>query len=321
MNNDDCHKQIVIADINKDRLEYSETDIDDEKLKYLFPTLDNAEMALIPFGTNKVLCKKIKQLLNFKGIKAAAEINALNKLTEPFGEISFTELIAEYDKMTASADEYADLYILKDMQALTDMRAALISAKKTEKPVYVFVKAGEDGKTEEFDVPLLSALITAQEMGASAFGISGCSDAVIDELLKYTKIPVISDNRYLRNMYEIKDDFFVFTHYNNIYFLEADTAEISEPVPCLPDMEEIINDVCKTSCDILRVEINTCDDAIDFSQNAHMCTLPVMFMSENELALKMALMLYQGIAMIDSSTMIPQETLDEICKKYGAVVY
>lgn len=86
-------------------------------------------------------------------------------------------------------------------------------------------------------------------------------------------------------------------------------------------MEELISDVCETSCDILRVEIISSDDAIDFARNAHMSTLPVMFLSDNEIALKMALMLYQGIAMIDSSTMIPENILSDICKKYGAVIY
>ena len=86
-------------------------------------------------------------------------------------------------------------------------------------------------------------------------------------------------------------------------------------------MEETIAEVCKTSCDVLRVEINSNDDAIDFARNAHMSSLPVMFLSENPLALKMALMLYQGIALIDRDTLIPMEELEEMCKKYGAVVY
>ncbi len=61
--------------------------------------------------------------------------------------------------------------------------------------------------------------------------------------------------------------------------------------------------------------------AIDFARNANMSTLPVMFLSEDPLALRMALMLYQGIALIDSDTLIPKEELDEMCEKYGAVVY
>ena len=52
------------------------------------------------------------------------------------------------------------------------------------------------------------------------------------------------------------------------------------------------------------------------------CALPIfMFLSEDPLALRMALMLYQGIALIDSDTLIPKEELDEMCEKYGAVVY
>lgn len=177
---------------------------------------------------------------------------------------------------------------------------------------------------------------------------------IINELLHYAKIPVImdftrSEKPYVNELMTagvtsfiftsdqfpafpekrktgvqippVSDDFFIFTHYGSVFFLEADTTEISEPIQCQPDMEEIICGICDTSCDILRVEINTSDDAIDFARNAHMSTLPVMFLSENVIALKMALLLYQGIALIDSSTLIPKEELEEICKKYGAVVY
>ncbi len=202
-------------------------------------------------------------------------------------------------------------------------------------------------------------MVTAQEMGSDAFGIQSENPKIYSEtakeLIPYAKIPLIADlngesskfpdilgcgkfkyiitesvnpkpaeknvSSFSDTEIEPYDDFFVFTYYADTFFLEADTTEISEPIRCLPDMEETIADICKTSCDILRVEINSNDDAIDFARNANMSTLPVMFLSEDPLALRMALMLYQGIALIDSDTLIPKEELDEMCEKYGAVVY
>lgn len=326
MNTDDSHKRTVIAEANENISEYlkKSAEINTENFSEMFPSWQSADIVQFPSALDKSYISKIKDFLTGKNIKAAAALKPSRTPVEPFGETSFTELIAAYDGQVKDWEKYADLYVLDEMCSMTDIRAALISCKKTEKPVYVFIKTDENGLTDDFEVPALGALITAQEMGADAFGINSdvtISDEIYTELLKYAKIPLIIDNEYKHRSEEIQDDFFVFTHYNSIFFLEADTTEISEPITCQPDMEEIIADICKTSCDILRVEINTCDDAIDFARNAHMSTRPVMFSSENELALKMALMLYQGVALIDSATMIPESVLSEICTKYGAVVY
>ena len=326
MNNDDSHERTVIAKASENITEYltEATDINAENFSTMFPSWQNADIVQFPATLNETSVLKIKDFLKDKNIKAAIALGPSCISVEPFGETSFTELLSAYDDQIGTLEQYADLYVIDGMCSMTDIRAALISCKKTEKPVYVILKVDENGLTDEFEVPALSVLITVQEMGADAFGISSdvqYCDNICTELMKYAKIPLIANNVYRHRSTDIQDDFFIFTHYNNIYFLEADTTEISEPITCQPDMEEIIADVCKTSCDILLVQINTCDDAIDFAHNAHMATRPVMFSSENELALKMALMLYQGVALIDSTTMIPENVLNEICTKYGAVVY
>ena len=326
MNNDDSHKRTVIAKASENISEYvnDTAEINAEIFSEMFPTWQNADIVQFPSTLNEAVALKIKAFLKGKNIRSAAALGPSGIQTEPFGETSFTELISAYDEEIKALEQYADLYVLDGMRSMADIRAALISCKKTEKPVFVILKVDENGLTKEFEVPALSILITVQEMGADAFGISSDTQdcgKICAELIKYAKIPIIGNNLYMRGSTDVQDDFFIFTHYNNIYFLEADTTEISEPIICQPDMEEIIADICKTSCDILLVQINTCDDAIDFARNAHMATRPVMFSSENELALRMALMLYQGIALIDSTTLIPEDVLNEICTKYGAVVY
>lgn len=292
--------------------------------------------------------------------KIAGTVGLTKTPVDPFGETSFTELISGYDEQVKALKDYVDTFVIDNMKSMTDLRAALLSCKKTEKPVTVTIAAELFENTENSSVSALGALTTAQEMGADSFGISFAEEdkeeaaEIIRELLRYAKIPIVmdftrTDEPFAEDLLKmgvdsfvftsdqfpavpksmelavqkppIDDDFFIFTHYGSVFFLEADTTEISEPIQCQPDMEEIICGVCETSCDILRVEINTSDDAIDFARNAHMSTLPVMFLSENEIALKMALLLYQGIALIDSSTLIPEEELESICKKYGAVVY
>lgn len=289
----------------------------------------------------------------FSDKKIGAVIGVSNAQVDPFGECSFTELIAVYDRQVQALDEYADFYLIDKIKSMIDLRAALLSCKKTNKPVLVNIVADQFENTENCAASSLGGLVTAQEMGADGFGFCCDNDEnpteIAEELLKYAKIPLIADltgktfsegnipcgiktiickskmppvlgNSIITNI-EHKDDFFIFTHYGNVFFLEADTTEISPPIKCQPIMDDIIYEVCKSSCDILRVEVNSIDDAVDFARNSPMSTLPVMFLSESTLALRMALMLYQGIALIDSSTMIPEKELNEMCKKYGAVVY
>lgn len=314
---------------------------------------------------NHKIAETVRNSAFAKNKKLAGVIGSSGIFTDPFSETSFTELISAYNEQVNALKDFVDLYIINNTASMSDMRAALLSCKKTGKPVYVIIRAVDDNSEEIDGISALGGLITAQAMGADAFGII-CTDSeeyeeTVKELSGYAKIPLIADIsahgsdfseslfslgvKYfyvgyspfeagcIERIEKIKkeiyvcpdrstlDDFFVFTHYGNVFFLEPETTEISEPISCLPDMEEVISEACKTSCDVLRVEINSTDDAIDFARNAHMSSLPVMFLSENVLALKMALLLYQGIALIDSGTLIPKNELDEICKKYGAVVY
>ncbi len=106
------------------------------------------------------------------------------------------------------------------------------------------------------------------------------------------------------------------------FFLEHDTTEISEPIECNAGMGEDLIAACEQSgCDVLRIQINSPDDALDFADNAHMATLPVMFSGDDEIAMKLAVMLYQGRALIDGTSLIDPEEMRKTARKYGAVIY
>ena len=108
---------------------------------------------------------------------------------------------------------------------------------------------------------------------------------------------------------------------NQMFFLDPETTEFSPAVECGPYMEDDIAQMCGESYDVLTVSINSPDDAIDFGRNMHMATLPVAFLSDDEISLKMALMLYQGRAIIDRKSLIEPEKLEAMAEKYGAVLY
>lgn len=298
-----------------------------------------------------------------KSLKIAGKIGPSGATIEPFGETTFTELISAYDKQIKALEKGVDLFLIENVTSVWDMRAAVISCKKADKPVLITVATDEDGLTIHHRVPAKTALVMLQEMGIDGFGICCDTAAIciknINELLPYSKVPLIAKtavsaekeqltellslgvdyvggyevetvktlSELVKTKYQLKplpekeDTSFIFTYDGQIYFLEPDTTEISEAIECLPDMEDTVAEACKQSVDILRVRINTADDAFDFARNAHMATIPVMFTSHNELALRMALMLYQGRALIDSDTSISEEELNEIAEKYGAVIY
>jgi len=73
--------------------------------------------------------------------------------------------------------------------------------------------------------------------------------------------------------------------------------------------------------DIINVFIDNVDDAVSFSENQHMSDLPIMFTSSDEVALKTALLLYQGTAFVDSSMNIDESILKKAAKKYGSIIY
>lgn len=108
---------------------------------------------------------------------------------------------------------------------------------------------------------------------------------------------------------------------NEIYFIDSERIEFSETIECSPDMADDLLDVEKEAQTVVLVKIDTPDEARMFAENAHMLKAPVSLLCRDELTLKAALFMYNGRAMVDTNCDIPRETLEQICKKYGAYLY
>ena len=106
-----------------------------------------------------------------------------------------------------------------------------------------------------------------------------------------------------------------------VFFLSPDSIESSPYLECSLDMSDELLELEDTNFDVIAVELYSSDDAYHFARNASMANLPVMFRSDDEMALKAALLCYQGRAMIDRSCSINEDRLHRIAGKYGAVVY
>ena len=286
-------------------------------------------------------------------------------------EHTFSELMGVYDDQAAylKAAE-VDYFFIRSMPSLTDVRAAVLACRKMKLPILATVTVDEEGLTPS-DTTALTCLVVLQELGITAFGLSGdlspdqmCS--IFDELTPFAKIPLIampsaasqSPKAFAEGMTELfkkgvryaggnnmSDDHLtalrramdafdfesvtlprhsrelVLTSVHETFCYDLDMLEFSPTLVTDNDMTDDFIEVEDESYDIISVEINTPDDAYAFAESDHMAELPVSFLSHDELALKTALLLYCGRAMVDSQSTIERETLEKIAKKYGAVVY
>ena len=285
-------------------------------------------------------------------------ITPCGEMTIPYGETSFTELKAIYkDRINELDCGDKSAFMLDCMTMLADMRAAALECRKHGKPVYVILDVDSELLTEH-ELPADAALIVMQSIGAICFGLtSDDTEILLDGIRRikpYSKIPLavmpksgtLTDSELSELLAEGTDVFIGLdddcsTRFRNLissegyyidslmlanersaFFLEHDTTEISSPIECNTGMGEDLIAACEQSgCDVLKIQINSPDDALDFADNAHMATLPVMFSGDDEIAMKLAVMLYQGRALIDGTSLIDPEELKKTAQKYGAVIY
>ncbi len=166
----------------------------------------------------------------------------------------------------------------------------------------------------ELALSVKEAMQNGAELAGGCRFASGEHLRAISDMLSDNDFSVCSDTKK-------QDTSLAFATENQMFFLDPQTTEFSPAVRCEPDMSDVITEMCSQSYDVLTISINSPDDAIDFGRNMHMATLPTAFLSDNVISLKMALMLYQGRAIIDSNSSIEPQTLEGIAKKYGAVIY
>ena len=155
------------------------------------------------------------------------------------------------------------------------------------------------------------------ESGAKIIGgVSDFSPSYTEELRK-----IIDRFDFSSVKTEKEDISLLLSNWKQVFFLSPDHIEISEPVTSEFDMADVLLDISQTSVDVICVDIETADDAYQFAQNSHMAKLPIMFHSDDEKVLKLALLSYHGRAMVDSKCDIDPEILAKVAAKYGAVVY
>lgn len=279
-------------------------------------------------------------------------------MTIPYGEVSFTELKSIYRNMISAAED-KDFFLLDGMTLMADLRAALLECRKTKKPVWAIIPVDEYLMTEH-ELPCDAALITLQSLGIDCFGISSdneenlidaiarikpcsrvplavkaidgkLSEETIEKLLSMgvEKFIGLEDKALFEKILQ-KDitplsfdeiESIMLANERQAFFLEPDTTEISEGFTCSAGMDEELIEAENSGFDVIKIVIDAPDDVLVFIENAHLTELPIMFSCNNETELRLALMLYQGRAIIDSTSPMDEDEIKAAAEKYGAVIY
>lgn len=113
----------------------------------------------------------------------------------------------------------------------------------------------------------------------------------------------------------------VLSNENQVFNLKYDILDFSKPIKCSLDMSDKFLQIEGQPEDIITIELVSPEDGMLFGLNQHMTKLPICFLSDNEIALKTALMLFNGKALIDKNSSIENQILINICNKYGSVLY
>ncbi len=268
---------------------------------------------------------------------STAVLTGSGLMIEPYSRHSFTELKKHY-AMLIGKNRQADVFLLKDMTMLADLRASLTECRKRGKTAAALLSA-------DSELPADAALITLQSMGLSAFGLCAENEETLLPALeraaaaaetplflagKCEKAEKLLAEQGFRPIegYELafappenRETALMLASERQAFFLEPDTTEISPQIFCSDGMGEELFAASQGSSDVLYIWLNTPDDAIAFAENAHMAELPVMFGSRDEISLMLALMLYQGRALVDRTCGLDSAALEKACAKYGAILY
>lgn len=127
----------------------------------------------------------------------ALDIGPTGKLLKPYGDLDFEDAVGVFSETVKLGVKYGvDLVLIETMNDSYETKAALLAVKEnSDLPVFVSNAYSEDGKLMTGATP--SAMVAMLEgMGADAIG-ANCSlgpkqlASVVDELLKYSSIPVI----------------------------------------------------------------------------------------------------------------------------------
>ena len=128
----------------------------------------------------------------------ALDIGPLGQLMKPMGTLTFESAYEMFkEQIIAGKDAGADIILLETMSDLLEVKAGVLAAKENcNLPVFVTMTYQEDGRTFVGCNPQTAA-VCLSGLKVDALGVN-CSlgpkelEPIIDELLKYSRVPVMA---------------------------------------------------------------------------------------------------------------------------------
>ena len=158
--------------------------------------LEELNKALVA-GSKEARERFYKEKPDAKPVFIAGDITMTGRSLKPVGDLDFEELVDVYKEQISALERAgADLLVVETMMSLQETRAAVIACKETcELPVIATLTFERSGKTL-FGTDPLTALITLQALGVSAFGINcsmgpGEMEEMFKNIIPYAEIPLI----------------------------------------------------------------------------------------------------------------------------------
>lgn len=138
-----------------------------------------------------------KQAIGGRKICVALDVGSTGQLLEPSGTLSFEEAYEVFKEVVIEGEKNgADLVVIETMTDLNEVRAAVLAAKEnTNLPVFCYMTFEHNGRTFT-GCSVSSMALTLEGLGVDAIGVN-CSLGpnelvpVVDELLKWTTLPVV----------------------------------------------------------------------------------------------------------------------------------
>ena len=172
------------------------------------------------------------------------------------------------------------------------------------------------------EIPLIAVINTQtdtekelqriSEKGASIF-IDAAENIQKDKIALLKKLPVkfTSDSE--------KDSFAAAVD-REVFFL-PEAPVFSEPLYCTYDMSDELIDFDDENINAIYIELTSTDDASYLADNANMSRLPFIIHSNDITTIEAALRYFQGRLIIDKKCDIDEQKLQNLARKYGAILY
>ncbi|MBQ9938187.1 MAG: homocysteine S-methyltransferase family protein [Oscillospiraceae bacterium] len=283
-------------------------------------------LALRDAGVDLIVCETMISLNEIRAALLGAKQSGL--------PVFVTMTINEHGKTLFGSDALSSMIILQAMGASAfgfncsggpdTMLPFLEKVTPLAKvPIIAKPNAGKPHPDDatKFDLTpehMAESMKKALDMGVSIIG--GCCGTTPDHIAALRKLLDSYDFSAVNTDRDLSQLDTIAANEREVFYLEED-FDLSETILCSDDMADDIMDAEDDGFDVISVRVDSYDDALLLSQNAHMANLPFSIISDSEEALEFALILCAGRNIIDSRCGIEPDTLKKLADWYGALIF